>query len=242
MIVKPLPVNLRIDFLTVFKASHPGHPASVGMQFRLHLLRLTTLLMHRVTQRPSTPPLPTLRSVRFQNRERASVWLSHRDQSSAFPAQIKPLLRAYDAALPLPKATLLRNRQHVSSVLKAKSDPLFYGLPSCPSLLDTLTEFMALSAAQAAMIRSSTITKAWMSLAARYMTQSVLEQYLIYGEQGSEPLLEAFAWGFIAGLRANASSNEGRINAMFWGEDGEVEEWQDLRDRHIRAVSEDLTS
>ncbi len=242
-IIKAVPINIRIAFLTIFKVSHPGHLASVSMQFRLHLLRFTTLLMHRLTKRPSTPPLSTLESIRCQNRERATLWLSHNDQSSIFPAKIKPMLPAYDAELPLLGATLSRNREHVSSALKAESDPLsFYGLPSCPSLLDTLSEFMALSAAQTAMIRSSTITTAWMSLAARYMTQSVLEQYLIYGGKGTEPLLEAFAWGFNAGLVADARSVEGRTNAMFWDEDGEVVGWEDLRNRHIRAVSEDLPS
>ena len=153
------------------------------------------------------------------------------------------MLQAYDAALPLSEATLSRNRGHVSAMLDAKSDPLsFYGLPSCPSLLDTLTGFMALYGAHVAMISSKKITKGLMSLAARYMTQSVLEQYLIYGKQGSEPLLEAFAWGFDAVLVAHMGSDEWRTNAMFCDEDGEVEGWEDLRNAYMRAVSRDQTS
>ena len=81
-----------------------------------------------------------------------------------------------------------------------------------------------------------------MTLAVRYMTQSVLEQYLIYGEHGSAPLLEAFAWGFDAGLVADESSDEWRTNAMFRDKDGEVEGWDDLRDTHMRAVSRDVAS
>lgn len=217
---------------------HPGHRPSIGMQFRLRLLQFTTLLMRRVTQRISTPPFPTLQDIRRQTRERASVWLSHRDPSSTFPAQIRPMLKAYDAMMPLPKATLLRNREHVSAVLEADPDPpSFGGLPSSASLLDTLTAFMALSAAQAAMINSGTITTAWMLLAAQYMTQSALEQYLAYGRRGSEPLLEAFSWGFDGCLVADASSDEWRTNAIFWDASGEVEGWEDIRDRHLRAVS-----
>lgn len=151
------------------------------------------------------------------------------------------MLRDYDTALPLSKATLVRNREHISAILEVKSNlSWFYGLPQCPSLLDSLPAFMALSAAQVAMISSTTVTREWMSLAARYMTQSVLEQYLIYGEHGSEPLLEAFAWGFDAGLVADASSDERRINAMFWDKDDEVGGWEYVRDIHMRNVSRDL--
>lgn len=208
------------------------------MQFRLRLLQFTTLLMRRVMKSLSTPPLPTLQTIRHQNRDRAAVWLSHQDPSSTFPAQIRPMLKAYDATMPLPKDTLLRNREHVSDILRADPEPLpFYGLPDSPSLLDTLTRFMALSAAQAAMTNSGTITTAWMLLAAQYMTQSALEQYLAYGERGAEPLLEAFSWGFDAFLVADTSSDEGRTNAMFWDTSGEVEGWEDIRDRHMRAVS-----
>ncbi len=76
-----------------------------------------------------------------------------------------------------------------------------------------------------------------MSLAARYMTQSALEQYLVYGEKGSEALMEAFAWGFDAELVAEEGTDEWETNAMFWDEDAELEGWEDIRNAHLRAVS-----
>jgi len=155
-----------------------------------------------------------------------------------FLPRADPMLHIFTTALPLPEATLSRNRQHVSSVLMAPSAPTpFYGLQSCPSLLDTLPGFMALSAAQISMHSSRTVTRMWMSLAARYMTQSALEQYLVYGEKGSEALMEAFAWGFDAELVAEEGTDEWETNAMFWDEDAELEGWEDIRNAHLRAVS-----
>ncbi|KAI9871732.1 MAG: hypothetical protein M1830_002520 [Pleopsidium flavum] len=221
-------------FLTVFRANHPSHRASLNMQSRLRLLRYTTLFTRRISSWPSSPLLPSLENLRSQNGERASTWLSHR---GPLPTFADSRLQVFTTALPLPEATLSRNRQHVSTVLMAPTGlTLFYGLQKCLSLLDTLPGFMALSAAQIAMHSSRSVTRIWMSLAAQYMTQSALEQYLVYGEQGSEALLEAFAWGFDADLVAEEGTEEWETNAMFWDGDEELKGWEDIRGMHLRAI------
>ena len=230
-------LTLCAAFLLVFKANHPTYQAQLGMRFRLRLLQHTTLSMRRISAWPTTPTLPSLKEIRCQNQERASVWLSHRHSSLTSLPPTSLALQIYDTALPLPKTTLLRNRTYISQVLGAPHTPTpFYGLARCPSLLDNLPGFMAVSAAQVAMINSSTVTKRWMSLAARYMMQSALEQYLVYGERGSEKLLQAFAWGFDAYLVADEGSDEWETNAVFWDDDAEVEGWEEIRSAHLEAV------
>lgn len=103
------------------------------------------------------------------------------------------------------------------------------------SLLDTLPLFMALSASQNIM-QGGTITKTWMELAAGYMAQAAIEQYLVYGSQHADVIRESFAWGFDAECNAEEGSDQWHINAMFWDDEGAVHGWDAIRDEHIRAV------
>lgn len=104
------------------------------------------------------------------------------------------------------------------------------------SLLDTIPSFMALSAAENTM-QQSKITDKWMRLAARYMMQAVVEQYLTYGVQSDEVLKEAFAWGFDPEAVAKEWSDEWIVNAMFLDDETEFESWHEIRDEHMQAVS-----
>ena len=108
------------------------------------------------------------------------------------------------------------------------------------SLIDTLPLFMALSAAEN-LLQGSKITETWMRLAAGYMAQAVLEQYLVYNSLSNEIVKEAFAWGFDSATMAEEESEDWVVNAMFLDEEGEFESWQMIRDDHIRAVRQALT-
>ena len=104
------------------------------------------------------------------------------------------------------------------------------------SLLDSLPSFMALSAVFQTTTNQTTITDTWMRLAAGFMAQAVVEQYLVYGSTGDGVLQEAFAWGFDAECTAEEGSDEWEINAMFWGEDQVVPRWEEIRNAHMQAV------
>lgn len=104
------------------------------------------------------------------------------------------------------------------------------------SLLDSLPSFMALSAVFQTTTNQTTITDTWMRLAAGFMAQAVIEQYLVYGSTGDDVLQEAFAWGFDAECTAEEGSDEWEINAMFWGEDQVVPRWEEIRNAHLQAV------
>ena len=70
------------------------------------------------------------------------------------------------------------------------------------------------------------------------MASAALEQYLIYGASGVEPLTEAFAYGFDDRCNAEDGSDELAIAAMFWGrEEKELEGWEEIRLEHLDAVS-----
>ena len=115
----------------------------------------------------------------------------------------------------------------------------FYGSKYSLSLLDTLPMFMALSAVQN-VLQGHSVTELWMQLAARYMVQAVIEQYLIYGRWSKVIFKEAFAYGFNAEHEADDQDEDDLIIAnMFWGGEleGELRSWKEIRDEHSRAVS-----
>lgn len=113
--------------------------------------------------------------------------------------------------------------------------PDSYATPICVSLQDTLPAFMALSAVHNSRHKDN-ITVPWMDLAARFMAQAALEQYVHYGANGSDVLLDAFAWGFNALSTAGKGSDDWEVNSMFLGEEGEVPEWAGIRKQFIGKV------
>lgn len=115
------------------------------------------------------------------------------------------------------------------------TSPALYASPTSVSLLDTLPAFMALSAIQNAMSESD-ITTLWMDLAARFMAQAALEQYVGYGAKEPDVLLDAFAWGYDASSAASEGSDDWEVNIMFSVEEGEVPEWARIRKHYIGMV------
>lgn len=142
---------------------------------------------------------------------------------------------------PFANISTLNKQQRVAGD-KSSHESEIQGNVSLPliSLIDTLPLFMALSAAVNS-LQGSKITDTWMRLAAGYMAQAVLEQYLVYNSLSNEIVTEAFAWGFDSATMAEEESEDWAVNAMFLDEEGEFESWQLIRDDHIRAVRQALT-
>lgn len=77
-----------------------------------------------------------------------------------------------------------------------------------------------------------------MRLAARYMAEAALEQYVAYGAQGLLMLNEAFAYAFDIESAAETGSDDLLIANLFWAGEGsgEVEGWRDIRQAYLRLV------
>ena len=135
----------------------------------------------------------------------------------------------YKSANPVTKATDKTNPE--GSMTTSFDGPAYH-----TSLIDSLPAFMALSAAQSA-LQELPVSDVWMRLAAGFMAHAALEQSLVYQVELRDALEEAFAWRFDPGSIAEEGTDEWAINAMFFGEEGEVFGWGDIRNEHIRAVS-----
>lgn len=213
---------------------HPGHHGNADIQFRLRLLRFTSLSASRFGSFNAVPTISALRDMRRRQYDRGKTSQSY----NSFPEELKTIAVADLLLSPKSEDHSHNNEQNHEQQLdsNAKLGEANCTSPDSPSLLDTLPDFMAISAAQI-MLQETIITDVWMRLAAGYMSHAVVEQILVYGIPGLEVLRQAFAWGFDENSNAEEGSDELQINAMFLREDGVVESWDDIRDAHIRAVS-----
>ena len=186
----------------------------------MRLLRFTATFASRFSFITIKPESSKIRSLRARNQER---WKAL--NSAECPAGI---LDAGDVS----GFADTTERETQANNITAKP----YGPPGPVSLIDTLPSFMALSAAQSA-LQELPVSEVWMRLAAGYMSHAALEQSLVHGMALMDALKEAFVWRFDPNSAAEEGTDEWAINTMFFGEDGEVDGWSDIKDEHIRAVS-----
>lgn len=221
-----------IAYLTIFHAVHPHRCGDDDLRFRLRLLRFTIMFTSRLGSQETLPPTSALQRLRAKRQRQASSFRSHGDDVET------PMLPDLAAFLESQDDLAIKQEQR-----HPKASPVLTNIANAQtqqasppiSLLDTLPDFMALSAAQT-VIQGVTITDVWMKLAAGYMVQAAAEQYLVYRSKRPEVLQEAFAWGFDAECDARDGSDEWLINAMFFGENEVVNGWDGIRDEHMQAV------
>ncbi|KAL8785375.1 MAG: hypothetical protein Q9195_008669 [Heterodermia aff. obscurata] len=207
------------SFLILFRSMHPDEHGTKEIQIRLRLLKFASLFCSRFTSVPIEPSERKLKSLRDQGR---------RVRKASHTAGSRTGTIKYESTDPAAKAT---NKTNLDINTTASLDG-----PARPtSLIDSLPSFMALSAAQSA-LQELPVSDVWMRLAAGLMAHAALEQCLVYRMDLTDALDEAFAWRFDPGSTAEEGTDEWAINAMFFGEEGEVVGWSDIRNEHIRAV------
>lgn len=210
------PVNDRLDlqacltqvdqFWQLFKARYPTYRPDPELHFRQQLLQLVVLVTQRFRRCSATPIRSSLTALRAANQARARAWIGHVSRLPTADYNVRP----FDQALPISRTEMEENRSLMLEALgiAAEDDAYednFYGTSECVGLLDLLPLFMRVSAACHTMFECPP-TKKWMELAAGWMLQGCLEQYLIFGASGSDAIDEAFAWG--PGEHLDLSMNE----------------------------------
>lgn len=223
-------------FLSMFRSRHPIYDADPELRFRIQLLKTVTLFTQRLTSNPTTPSQVSLEALRAFNQERARTWI---DSAGCIPSSSFDIT-LYDSNPQISAPQLERNRAQVLNELGVPAEDedyedAFYGTRSCVFLLDLLPMFVQTSAMRNAM-SGSTLTERWMHLACEFMLQACLEQYLVRGVHGTDPIHEAFAWGYKNDTRhdvkphnaeANEDSRKNDVKEMFEDEENatEAEGW-----------------
>lgn len=197
-------------------------PASLA--FRLSLLRLTTLFTLRHNLNSSSPSRASLAQLRLQNQVRASQWCQNiAEGEEVFPEEVLRWYHNLDGRQDIDKegqhgedvvmttddaAEDLSHRQASPDGEEAGNGPQdgqdeesrTYGasneeMREQPHFLDLIPFFVRLTHERSKDDADWRTTQTWLKLAADFVLQAVLEEYLDYGTGGVGPLLEAFAWG-----------------------------------------------
>ena len=262
-------------FLTMFKAIHSETDCGAELRLRLQLLRFAVMFTRRRIVSDSKIWRKEIKRLRWRRRKDI-----HQAQNDGIFKDIPDLVQ-YLTSDPMeimtsraPKDSIesyhSRNSKHdaVSKPNRTLASPPGKADNSPPpdlSLLDILPFFLSLSAismSQSTFAPGSVITPAWMRLAAGFMAQAVIEQYLVYDDshrhreregdhsEGKQtppptlsPLEEAFTWGFDPEATYEEGTEGFLINAMFFddtaaeGEGGEAVEWEEIKREHIDCVS-----
>ena len=158
------------------------------------------------------------------------------------------------------QAYLESRRAYTLKVLKRPAEDdlhedAFYGTSACLSLLDLLPSFMGVIAARNE-LNNSNLSTGLMDLAAQFMLQASLEQYLACGATGCDAIDEAFAWGLKSThlakshKRADTTAHDdgddtadllSEVDRMFQDEDDnnsqENPDWHDIKASHIAELA-----
>jgi hypothetical protein len=156
------------------------------------------------------------------------------------------------------RAHLESRRAYTLKVLKRPAEDeayedAFYGTSECLSLLDLLPSFMAVIAARNE-LNNSNLSTGLMELAAQFMLQACLEQYLAFGATGCDAIDEAFAWGYkpTHSAKGHKKSDSTALNGddsvelpneterMFQDEDNhsqEIPDWHDIKASHLAELA-----
>jgi hypothetical protein len=206
------------SFLEMFKAKHPNFTPDSGLRFRLLLLKFTTLYCHRLVQDAVVPSKAALRQLRETNTSRAMSWIQTADRMpsnnhdmSAFEAAEAQNCPSKNQSQQLHLTS--RRAQTLESLQYPPEDEAyqyaFYGTPESLALLDLLPLFMSVIAARNE-LNNSNLSPGLMELAAQFMLQASLEQYLVRGASGCDAVDEAFAWGCRAAPLATGDGHGNR--------------------------------
>ena len=175
----------------------------------------------------------SLEKIRSAHRARAEAFRFHCEITDGVD------LSSFSLYLPFSEQLQIIYRKRMLDTFAPQDTELdYYGSPQSLSLLDTLPLFMALSASQTA-LQGRNVAAPWMHLAASYMAEAVLEQFLCFSAADAEPIWEAFSYGFDVDSTAEAGSDELAITNMFWGgvDESEVGGWKEIKEGYLAAVS-----
>ncbi|KAF2234709.1 hypothetical protein EV356DRAFT_141639 [Viridothelium virens] len=243
-----LPLAMADAFLGQFKAKHPPQAISSDLKFRLRLLQFVSLFTRRLRPTTCSPTDESLQRLRNMHQTRATM------RRTYIPPDFDESPRIWNV-FPLSEINLTINRELALKSLKVKqaANNATYGFQSSVAMLDLLPLFMSLSA-HLYQETGGEVKGRWLELAAEFMLQAALEQYLIQGTCGTEILHECFSFGWrpkdIANRKAKHRRNshhladheyqemdkeEEIINDMFYDEDNhtEIEGWKEIRERII---------
>ena len=183
------------DWLEFLKHKHGQHlhgqdHSAQQTNFRARLLQFCSIFAHRLDPGSTFTTDQSLSTIRADQETRYSCCRN----SSVPPAIIPPF--NLDLEFPLQVEDLIDNHHQLAAVLGVPSDKhaRTEDVDRLPSLSDLLPLFMQLTASRVR-LGDWLLDEDWYNLAAEWMLQAVIEQYLCCGAAGNDTFNTIFAYG-----------------------------------------------
>ncbi|KAF2704247.1 hypothetical protein K504DRAFT_494987 [Pleomassaria siparia CBS 279.74] len=184
-------VTLTAEWRVFLKHKHSGRRLNDQAAFRSRLLQFVLLFTHRMNHEKTWTTEDSLNEIRAQNKNRGSYWRQHTLHAPA-------LRQPFDVSseFPLSDGALAENRHELASALDMPLDRRRWvtDVAGTPSLHCLLPLFVELTAARVN-LGDWVASPEWLQLAAQFMTQAVLEEYLRNGAYGEEAFNTVWAFG-----------------------------------------------
>jgi len=209
------PMRMIDSFIPVFKCNHPATRVPDDVNFRLRLIKFTTLYSKRnVPCEVSPPPAAELERLRRKNQKRAEEFYDSSSDSS------------------FTESLFQQRMGNISPQKSSRSQSQEESI----SLADLVPMFIGLSASRANLFPDDKVSahEGWMDLAGEFMLQAALEQCLEYSDCSGSKLREIFSWGWRPNP-AQSWEDEEAVNEMFCDEDEEeeVESWTCIKANYV---------
>jgi hypothetical protein len=171
---------------------HHGRRLDAKASFRSRLLQFALIFTHRLHHDETWTTEDSLNSLREQNKSRGEYW---QQRTSHPPALQQPFDQQKD--FPLSDGALYENRSALASALRMPVDQRRWvtDVAGTPSLHCLLPVFIELTAARVNLDDDWLPTSEWFDLAAQFMLQAVIGEYLRNGAYGDEAFNTIFAYG-----------------------------------------------
>ncbi|KAL1962810.1 hypothetical protein VTN77DRAFT_9179 [Rasamsonia byssochlamydoides] len=186
-------ISLFDTFKCIASINHSRRPISRDLEIKLQLLTFAVLFFHRYRHSAWNKSASELGRWRNQNAQSARNWLKAEYD--------KP--KVEQSSQQVSQTVLDGNYQKMLSELKIPVQSRLLDRRLVMPLLDILPDFMALCAMAAPILPAEES----MELAAQFMLQASLEQYLVFGRASSDVIDEAFAWGSPDAGNVNPETN-----------------------------------
>jgi hypothetical protein len=202
----------------VFKCNHPTVRVPDEVNFRLRLIKFTSLYSKRNVPCEVSPPAAELEKLRRKHRRRAEDYYDSSSDSSFSESLFEQRMG--------------QSARHQSNKPRHND--------AVVSLADLVPMFIGLSASRANLFEDDKVSahEGWMDLAGEFMLQAALEQCLEYSDCSSTKLREIFSWGWRPSPTKSWEDEEA-VNEMFCDDEEmeEIESWTEIRAKYIALVS-----
>ncbi|KAF1946495.1 hypothetical protein EJ02DRAFT_441111 [Clathrospora elynae] len=185
-------VSMTADWRTFLGHRHQGRRLNTKAAFRSRLLQFALIFTHRLHHGETWTTEESLNDLREQNKGRGEYW-EQRTQHP--PALTNPFDQQKD--FPLSDGALFENRSDLASTLNMPLDQRRWvtDVAGTPSLHCLLPLFIELTAARVNLDDDWVPMSEWFDLAAQFMLQAVIGEYLRNGAYNPETFNTIFAYG-----------------------------------------------